>query len=946
LIKQGPKLLIAAIVSVVWVCPAVAGKKPKTVPSENVPVHRCTDLEGEAVPCPAGNAHVELPSATNGSADLDDCVDASGEPVSCSEKMAEAEHASQSSKKAQENNGRAGAAKIKPVARTAGGATSSPEPTASESLDTVCRDLLGEPASCPLNNGTAGAASETVGSTSAPNKDSNEVSAATSSAIYDGPSTKTPKSLERSLPRDIYLGQKDFWTMPLHFGLDDAYWGVPFAITTGGLIASDVSIKNALPQNPNTIKRFDNISNYGAIAFGGLVGGSYVLGKLNHNSYMADTAWLAGEAGLNGFITSYALKSILGRQRPTEGNGQGDFFSGGQSFPSEHAMAAWSVATVYSARYPGTLTKLAMFGGASLITTSRVIGQKHFASDAFVGSALGYYFGRQALQRYQREHATDAMYGTFERSSDARLAEPSYMGSEYVPLDSWIYPVMDRLVAFGVIRTAPLAQRPWARLECARLVREGVRSSSADSNNQVQQLLSTLQQEFAWEDKRLGGDENVGLQAESLYARVTDIAGQPINDSFHFGQTLYNDYGRPYQEGFNAVTGFSGRAMAGPLVFYLRGEYQHSPFAPPYSESVRAAIAVADDNPVQPATPFNTVNRFRVVEGYVGFNFANNQISIGKQSLWWGPARGGSLLESNNATPVLMIRYTRVTPLKLPSLLKYLGPVYYDSYFGKLDGHQFPPNPWTYGQKVSFKPTPFFEFGVSRTTVFAGEGITPLTWGNFVHSYFSYSSTDKGTSTDPGDRRGGFNFSYQIPGLRNWLTVYAEGIVDDDPSPLAAPRRAAWNPGIYLSHLPGLPKMDLRAEAVYTDLPNERRIGGKFFYWEFIYHDSYTNNGNIMGGWVGREGIGYQASTTYWFSPRQTLQFAYRNGQVAPDFMPGGVTFHDGSVKADFLIRKQWSISSTFQYEHLNAPLLNINQQSNITTSFQVTFWPKWSLSK
>jgi hypothetical protein len=88
--------------------------------------------------------------------------------------------------------------------------------------------------------------------------------------------------------------------------------------------------------------------------------------------------------------------------------------------------------------------------------------------------------------------------------------------------------------------------------------------------------------------------------------------------------------------------------------------------------------------------------------------------------------------------------------------------------------------------------------------------------------------------------------------------------VDDDPSPLAAPRRAAINPGIYLSHMPGVPKL--------TDPPSGRNIGGQFIYWNVVYHDSHTNAGNLMGSWIGREGRGLQLWSTNWFSAQNTIR--------------------------------------------------------------------------
>ena len=52
-------------------------------------------------------------------------------------------------------------------------------------------------------------------------------------------------------------------------------------------------------------------------------------------------------AGRKQLVMAETLKYSLRRQRPFEGDGSGPFFqSGGTSFPSEHAAAAWSIAGV------------------------------------------------------------------------------------------------------------------------------------------------------------------------------------------------------------------------------------------------------------------------------------------------------------------------------------------------------------------------------------------------------------------------------------------------------------------------------------------------------------------------------------------------------------------------------------------------------------------------
>jgi hypothetical protein len=523
--------------------------------------------------------------------------------------------------------------------------------------------------------------------------------------------------------------------------------------------------------------------------------------------------------------------------------------------------------------------------------------------------------------------------------------KPRSVGSPYVELDSWIYPAIERLAALGYIHSEFLGMRPWTRIECARLVQKAV--AEIDSGGAVpsaaSQLQTELKKEFQAELDALGGAKERSIRLESVYGNLMGISGTPLNDSYHFGQTIINNYGRPYEGGFNSDDGISGYATDGRFTVYFRGEYQHAPSAPAYSLAVRQAIATADNNPLLPPTPVATTNQFELLDTYASANVANWNLAFGKQSLWWGPGDDGALLFSDNAAPIYMFRASRIAPFRLPWIFRWLGPMKVDLFYGKLSGNQYPPRPMIHGEKISFKPTENLELGFSRTTEFGGVG-RALTAGAFFNSYVSFTSSGGySASQNPGKRTGGFDFNYKVPFARNWLTLYADALSADDPSPLDAPRRAALSPGIYMPRLPGLPKLDLRVEAVYTDTPaaDPRPVGGEYVYYEGFYHDLYTNDGNLIGSWIGRQGQGFQAQSTYWFSPRSTLQFGYRHAKVASSFIPGGETLNDGSAKLDWWIRHDLSVSAFVQYEKWLAPILAPTAQTNWTSSVEVTFWPR-----
>ena len=229
--------------------------------------------------------------------------------------------------------------------------------------------------------------------------------------------------------------------------------------------------------------------------------------------------------------------------------------------------------------------------------------------------------------------------------------------------------------------------------------------------------------------------------------------------------------------------------------------------------------------------------------------------------------------------------------------------------------------------------------------IFAGEGHVPLTFGSFWNSFSSFSNVtlaQKQGRNDPGSRHSSFDFSWRLPWVEKWLTLYSDSIVHDDVSPVDAPRKAAVNPGLYLSHVPGLPHVDVRAEAVSTD-PVSAKQPGRFIYYEFEYPDGYTNKNNLLGSWIGRQGKGGQVWVTDWLSPREYIQVRYRNAKVSNSFIPGGTTQNDFDVKAVLRLRENLELNAFGQAEFWKVPVLASGAQHDFTGSVQITYFPKLS---
>ena len=520
--------------------------------------------------------------------------------------------------------------------------------------------------------------------------------------------------------------------------------------------------------------------------------------------------------------------------------------------------------------------------------------------------------------------------------------QTSSYGLAYVPLDSWIYPAFERLFSLGYADSAYLGMRPWTRTSCLQILQETYpQLQDAPQDEQAWKIFQALAAEFG----ENAGPATTRAELADLYTRDMYIKGRPINDSYHFGQTLINDYGRPYQQGFNTIDGFTAMAEGYHVSLDVRGEYQHAPGRAAYPESVQELIAQVDSTPLQAPEAVPQTNVFRLINANLGVAVANHEISVGKADDWWGPTQTGSMALSNNAEPIYALRINRVTPLRIPFVSDVLGPFRYEGLFGSLKGHQYPNAPWIHAEKFSFKPTRNVEFGFSRVVIFAGEGHVPLTFGSFWHSFTSFSNVslaEKESRNDPGFRSSSFDFTWRLPWVEKWLTLYSDSIVHDDVSPISAPRRAAVNPGLYLSHFPKLPHVDLRAEAVSTDPPASSQ-GGQFLYYEFEYRDGYLNKGNLLGSWMGREGKGGQAWLTDWLSPKEYIQLGYRNAKVSKTFIPGGTTQNDINIKAVLRLKENLELNAFGQAEFWKVPALASGPEHDFTGSVQLTYFPKLS---
>jgi hypothetical protein len=399
---------------------------------------------------------------------------------------------------------------------------------------------------------------------------------------------------------------------------------------------------------------------------------------------------------------------------------------------------------------------------------------------------------------------------------------------------------------------------------------------------------------------------------------------------------------------------------------YARGEYQHAPSAAGYSPQLATILSTNDlciqqsvpagtpacqsilaSNPVQatiPAGPIAQTDVFRIMEANISYRILNHEISFGKSDHWFAPTVGGAFTYSNNAENIYAFQIDRTEPLYIPLLSRLTGAFRYDFFVGSLKGHSDPNDPWMHVEKVDFKPTPNVEFGFERSVIWGGKGHEPINIKSFLRSFFSttaVSPAQKESPEDPGARFASFDFNWRLPWLNHWLTLYTDSLIHDDISPIDAPRHAGVRPGLFLSRIPGVPRLDLRFEGVNTDPETSRSVGGSYLYTEFIQVQGYTNKGFIMGDAMGREGKGGQAWLTYHMSPRELVQVSFQHKKDAKDFIPSGTTQNSFDVRVVKRVQEYLEISAEVQHEWWKAPVYQPGEQADTVATFQVTLHPE-----
>ncbi|GMR05259.1 MAG: hypothetical protein BMS9Abin24_058 [Thermodesulfobacteriota bacterium] len=426
--------------------------------------------------------------------------------------------------------------------------------------------------------------------------------------------------------------------------------------------------------------------------------------------------------------------------------------------------------------------------------------------------------------------------------------------SANIPLESRVYRDLEYLEARGFVKSSMLSTRPFTWTESMRLLHEAkARWASLGNNGRkrdrragaaIRRLSAALERATDYGYERSSGAGGVvSFRPFRFYSKYLYSEGAP---SF----AGRNNNGDAFEEGSNLRAGFDAELrLLGAASIYLNPEYRLG----------------------------KSGARTELVRGYALAEAGNLQIEAGRDSMWWGAGQNAGLLMTNNAAPLEMIKLTSARPFILPWFFRRAGLVKPTVFLARLGEQRAYPRANLLGMRLDFKPTPHFQFGVSRTFVFGGEGKRSPTLGEWIKVFAAADSAEHSGSPINGNQLASIDASLVYPFDSpmmplSGIKLYTEWGAEDSGGRTRTPTGRANIYGLFVTGPLWINGADLRVEWANTGR-NERY--GPEWYEHAIYSTGYRHEGRVIGLHAGGDARDLFVRLQYHTTGAVTLGFEY-----------------------------------------------------------------------
>ena len=437
-----------------------------------------------------------------------------------------------------------------------------------------------------------------------------------------------------------------------------------------------------------------------------------------------------------------------------------------------------------------------------------------------------------------------------------------------------VYHAVDILISHGLADDVIMGQRPYSRLEVARILKnarnklekergEWTETGMEDGPdwkdfsgrlrnlNYLDRMISYYEKEYA---RELAGMEG-GIEFQALNElKLTQIYNSskprtiPPNNGAGIIDGIVTSFDQ-YDQGKTYVDG-SNTYLSTETDLYL-GRY----FA--FTAQPRFEFLTQVDGDMQAHA---YVHRL-----YLKGGISNFEMEVGRDNLLWGQGAYGGLLASSNPRPLDMIKVSNPYPLRIP----YVGGMKWTLFVANLGPERLNIKyPYFYGLKWSWKFSRWFEFGLSHTITMGGRGAPKVKWWEPVAELMPFHKWGGGNigQSDIANNAWGFlDFRLTIPPLR-YSVLYYDGYIEDSivrafrlPDNLL--NQMAFIVGMYVPRVTTTGELGARFEYHHTP---------PLAYRHSTWQSGYTLNRRVIGDAIGPDADAIYA-TLYW-RPKPTLE--------------------------------------------------------------------------
>jgi len=488
-----------------------------------------------------------------------------------------------------------------------------------------------------------------------------------------------------------------------------------------------------------------------------------------------------------------------------------------------------------------------------------------------------------------------------------------------LPLHHWVYDAIERLTGLEIIDSAMVVAKPYSRKQAAKYVARAIERIRADEVNPdgrkvlAEPLLERLMKELRPELMDLGLVARKRTESASLIRYGARVQSEVDEFSIGGGQTVRfreNSNGEYYANGLQNQTDVRGWLEVGDWAAVI--------VEPKFISNPKA---LSQGPTTGPLTSFNDQNIY-LRQASLKLTFWNTALEVGRGTQWWGPGYHGSLLLTDHAFPLDMIKLGSDEAFRLPWKLGGLGEWKVNSFLARLEGDQTFPHENIFGLRISYLPTAWLELGATRLTQFNGQG----SGTSFPKTLIDcYTNPPNQTGTGNCNEQAMIDFNARVPHVPYLvpfpagLRIYGEVGSEDKWNQFPLPSRAAILGGLYIPQVFEGDTMDLRIEYADTDLARRKTGGIGIWYDNGFYTNGMRQYGFPLGHSMGTDAIDFFIRSTRYLTDELQLGHNFDYQERARG-LPVHERKYEAAVDLTWWFSRQTQINFAYTFQRLYNP--------------------------